>query len=292
MIPLDQWTQAARPFEHGGFRLHYHEAGDGPPLVLIHGFPTCSWDWQALWPSLTARYRCIALDMLGFGLSDKPKDHVYSLLEQADFHEALLCKLGITEAHFIAHDYGDSVLQELLARQQRGEHKVTVLSAYMLNGGIIPGQHRPRFMQRILSSPLGRFVGPLINERGFRRSLSEVFGPNTQPSDEELAGWWKQMQHNGGKLVMYRLIRYMQERRDNYDRWVGVLAVSPAPLRFYAGALDPVSGQHMAEAFLALGPNQDGGILQGIGHYPQTEAPDEVLADYGDFRSRILEAKA
>jgi pimeloyl-ACP methyl ester carboxylesterase len=99
------------------------------------------------------------------------------------------------------------------------------------------------------------------------------------------------MQHNGGQYVMHRLIRYMQERRDNYDRWVGVLADSPAPLRFYAGALDPVSGQHMAEAFLALGPKNNGGILQGIGHYPQTEAPDAVLADYAAFRARILEAK-
>ena len=287
MIPLHAWRDSAKWHSFGKHQVAWHEEGTGEPLVLIHGFPTCSWDWNQLWPHLTKSHHCIAMDMLGFGLSDKPRPHRYSLFEQSDLHEELLASLGIQEAHFLAHDYGDTVLQELLARQRAGRQKVHVLSAYMLNGGIIPGQHRPRLMQRLLHSPLGPLVSRLISRRGFQRSFSEIFGPDTPPSEAELAAWWEQISVNDGARIMHLLIRYMSERRENYDRWVGVLANSPAPLRFFTGECDPISGKHMAECFQQLGPAQDVGTLPRIGHYPQTEAPQAVLEDYAQFRTRV-----
>ncbi|MFM1919852.1 MAG: hypothetical protein RLZZ303_1486 [Candidatus Hydrogenedentota bacterium] len=287
MIPVRDWRDSGRYESWRGRRIFLHDEGSGPVLILIHGFPTCSWDWSALWPELTARYRCLALDMLGFGFSDKPRRHAYSLFEQADLHEELVSRMGISSFHVLAHDYGDTVLQELMARQKEGKDTPRIESAYMLNGGIIPGQHRPRFMQRLLASPLGPVASRLISERGFRRSFSEVFAPGTQPTEAELHSWWEQISHNDGHRIMHRLIRYMRERRENYDRWVGLLTTPPVPLRFFAGDLDPVSGRHMAECFGALGPNQDWGLIEGIGHYPQTEAPSRVFDDYLAFRARV-----
>lgn len=289
MITVAQWRDTGQWLDFRGHRIFYQAAGEGAPLLLIHGFPTCSWDWQGLWPALTRRYRCIAPDMLGFGYSDKPRMHNYSLFEQADLCEDLLLHHGIGAVHVLAHDYGDTVLQELLARQREGKQRIKVLSAYMLNGGIIPGQHRPRLMQRLLLSPLGRFIGPMLTEQRFRKSFGEIFGEHSQPTDEELRAWWVLLIHNDGLAVTHRLIRYMHERRRNYDRWVTVLSNSPAPLRFLAGSEDPVSGRHMAECFGRLGQHQDWGLLEGIGHYPQTEAPDTVLGDYLIFHERVPE---
>ena len=118
-------------------------------LVLVHGFPTSSWDWHAVWPALEARFRVVALDMLGYGLSDKPAGHDYSIFEQADLQEALLGRLGIGACHVLAHDYGDTVVQELLARRVEKKPGVgTFHSVCFLNGGLIPGFHRPRPIQR------------------------------------------------------------------------------------------------------------------------------------------------
>src|SRR5512133_2659710 len=118
MISLDEWERSGTFTTLQGHRIFCREGGDpsAPALVLIHGFPTASWDYEALWEPLCQRYRVITLDMLGFGLSAKP-DAPYSILRQADLFEARLAELGITDFHVLAHDYGDTVAQELLARE-------------------------------------------------------------------------------------------------------------------------------------------------------------------------------
>src|SRR5262245_59196885 len=115
-MQLAEWQRGAARFDYRGYPIFYRDDGRGPAVVCIQGFPTASWDWHKLWPALTARFRVIALDMIGFGLSAKPRAYDYSLRDQAALHEALLAALGIGEAHILAHDYGDSVAQELLAR--------------------------------------------------------------------------------------------------------------------------------------------------------------------------------
>ena len=120
-IALADWQAQGHDFLWHGQLIRYWTAGEGEPLLLIHGFPTASWDWHRLWQPLAQRYRVIACDMLGFGYSAKPRGHAYSLLEQADVQQALLAQLAVDQpVHVLAHDYGDSVAQELLARHQQG----------------------------------------------------------------------------------------------------------------------------------------------------------------------------
>ncbi|HEY0988234.1 MAG TPA: alpha/beta fold hydrolase, partial [Kofleriaceae bacterium] len=137
-MTLDAWRAAGAYFDFHGHAIFHRVDGEptrAPALLCIHGFPTASWDWQATWPALRARFACvIAPDMLGFGFSAKPHPHDYSMLEQADLHEALLAKLRIRRVHVLAHDYGDTVAQELLAREI--EDRVSLLSVAFLNGGL------------------------------------------------------------------------------------------------------------------------------------------------------------
>jgi len=287
MFPIDEWKERGDFLSYRGRRIFYLDEGTGPVLVLIHGFPTSSWDWCRLWQPLTERYRCIAFDMIGFGFSDKPPHHPYSLFDQCDLHEVLLDKLGITQAHVLSHDYGDTVAQEWLARQAEGTERVALLSVAMLNGGIIYGKHHPRIMQRVLASPLGRIVGPLTTRRRFERSFRPIFGAGTQPDAEELAAYWHGIEHNRGTRVLHRIIRYLSERKRHAHRWVPVLAAPPVPLVFIVGEEDPISGRDMADAFVALGPAQHCVRLPGIGHYPQMEAPEQVIAAYAAFRDSL-----
>ena len=89
-IPLCVWRTRGLNFSFRGLAIRYWSAGQGEPLLLIHGFPTASWDWHYLWAPLTQRFRVIACDMLGFGDSAKPRGHDYRLLEQADIQQLSL----------------------------------------------------------------------------------------------------------------------------------------------------------------------------------------------------------
>lgn len=296
MTTLAAWQAAGQRFTHRGHSIFYRAGGHGhgrggPALLLIHGFPTASWDWAPLWPSLCARFASvIAVDMIGFGFSAKPRDYPYSIFDQADLHEALLRALGIAQVHLLAHDYGDTVAQELLARhedrQARGDASLRVRSCVFLNGGLFPESHRPRLIQKLLRSPLGGFVARLSSRRTFGRQFAAVFGPRTQPSAAELDDFWTLIATHGGERLSHRLLHYIPERRLHCARWVGVLQTTAVPLRVIDGAADPVSGAHMVRRYRELVPNPDTVLLAGIGHYPQIEAPSAVLTAFESFHDR------
>lgn len=285
-IALDAWRAQGRELSWAGQRIRYWEAGAGEPLLLIHGFPTASWDWHYLWQPLAEHYRVIACDMLGFGDSSKPRRHAYSLLEQADLQQALLAHLGIDgPLHVLAHDYGDSVAQELLARHHEG--RIRLASCVFLNGGLFPETHHPVLMQKLLLSPLGPLIGTLFSRKTLASNFAKVFGPQTQPSPRELDDFWQLIIRNDGPGIMHRLIRYMPERRVQRDRWVAAMQRGGVPLRVIDGAVDPISGAHMVARYHELIPEPDTVLLDGIGHYPQTEAPEQVLAHYLAFRQAL-----
>ena len=284
---LDEWRVAGSTFEYRGYPVFYRDGGAGDALVCVHGFPTASWDWQAVWPALVGRFRVVAPDMMGFGFSSKPRDYSYSIHDQASLHEVLLRSLGVTAGHVLAHDYGDTVTQELLARYEdrraRGEEGFIIRSVCLLNGGLFPETHRARLVQRLLMSPLGPLLARLTNERSFQRSFRPIFGADTQPSDAELHDFWTLMSSGGGAKIAHKIIRYMEERRQFRERWVGVLQRTTVPIRLIDGTDDPVSGRHMAERYRELVPDPDVVLLEGIGHYPQVEAPESVLRHFLAF---------
>lgn len=287
-ISLADWRAQGKGITFNGHAIRYWTAGavDAEPLLLLHGFPTASWDWHYLWQPLSQRYRVIACDMLGFGFSAKPRGHAYSLLEQADLQQALLAHLRVEgPVHVLAHDYGDSVAQELLTRHHEG--RIHLASCVFLNGGLFPETHHPVLMQKLLLSPVGPLLGRLFSRAKLKANLDKVFGANTRASDSEVDAFWTLMAHNQGPAVMHRLIRYMPERREQRERWVTAMQKGGVPLRVIDGAVDPISGAHMVTRYRELIANPDTVLLEGIGHYPQTEAPDQVLAHYLAFRQAL-----
>lgn len=284
------WQQQARSFDFAGHQMAYWQDGpaDAPVLLLIHGFPTASADWWPLWPALAQRFRLLAVDMLGFGLSAKPRRHRYSILQQAQILEQIAAHCGIQRCHVLAHDYGDTVAQELLARHLEGG-PLRLKSLCLLNGGLFPETHRATRMQKLLHSPLGPLLSRLMTRPRFERSFSAVFGAGTRPSAEELDLYWAQVDApgagRGSQGIAHLLIRYMAERRAQRARWVGALERSDVPMRVICGADDPVSGAHMAQRYRQLLSEADVVLLDGIGHYPQCEAPDAVLRAFEDFQA-------
>ena len=142
--------------------------------------------------------------------------------------EALLQDKKIERVKIISHDYGDTVAQELLARfnarQSKGEKGLEINHLCLLNGGLFPEVHRPLLVQKILMSPLGGLVSRLFSRKKLGKNFKNIFGPNTQPTEAELDDFWTLIEGNGGRYVFHLLIRYMAERVQYRDRWVGGIA--------------------------------------------------------------------
>lgn len=283
---VEQWYGGGECCDIEGRGVFYRRDGSGEALFCIHGFPTASWDFVDIWPALTARFDTIAHDMLGFGRSDKTRRDITIKL-QADVIEQLLLKLDISRAHILAHDLGDTVAQELLARQYEGSAKVQWLSCVFLNGGIFPEEHRPRRVQKLLASPVGPLIAAMMTRRSYRKTMTRIFGPKYPPSDNFINGSWQLATENNGKQMFPVLIRYMQERRDNRERWVGPLEQPGIPLALINGVLDPVSGGHAAQRFRDVVPNADVTLLDDAGHYPHVEKPAAVLAAFERFHNNL-----
>jgi pimeloyl-ACP methyl ester carboxylesterase len=280
VTPYEQAAKFALDFR--GHRLQARRGGQGPALWLVHGFPTSSRDWRGVWTDLAARHELFALDMLGFGASAKPRRFDYSIAASADQWVALAEATGLREVAVLAHDYGDTVAQELLARQREGRLGFRITSVAFLNGGLFPEATFPLRIQRLLAGPLGPALVRFVRERSFTASLQRICA-RPWPGDEA-AEAWQQLVRDGGRAAMPKLLRYIAERRRHRERWVGALQHAGVPIALINGVDDPISGRGIVARWRELLPAAPVFELPGVGHYPQVEAPEEVLAAYSDFR--------
>lgn len=285
MSSIDEWTASGELITWRGQQIYVRAVGSGDPVLLIHGFPTSSLDWHLLEPLLADRFRLISFDLLGFGLSAKPLAGDYRIAAQADLAQAVLAHFGIRRCRVLAHDYGDTVAQELLARQIDGSATFEMQQLALLNGGLIPECHRPRLIQKLLASPLGPLIARLTHYSRFAASMRKIC---TRPlAETELKSMWALIEHHEGRRVMPKLIGYMAERRAHRERWVGALQRAPLPVRVINGSDDPISGAHLVRRYRELVAGADVIELAGVGHYPQIEAPAEVARAFVEFAAGL-----
>lgn len=280
-MSVSSWEQQGLHREVLGRRLFVVDTGAtdgepaGDPVVVLHGFPTCSLDWRDAIERLSRRRRVVAVDLLGFGLSEKP-DQRYSLFEQSDLVEAVVGELGIERAVLVSHDMGDSVAGELLARSLDGRLGFAVSSRVLSNGSIYLGMAQLTDGQKMLLGLPDEMVAadaaPTVEL--LAGALRATCAPTSPVSEAELAALAELIVRAGGNRLLPRTIRYVEERRVHEDRWTGAIERHPAPLTIVWGDLDPIAVWPMAERLYAARPDATLVRLSGVGHYPMLEAPD------------------
>jgi haloalkane dehalogenase len=92
-----------------GQRMHYVDEGRGKPILFVHGNPTWSFAWRRFIAGLSPRYRCVAVDHVGCGLSDKPREYNYTLRQHIENLDRLITALDLKEITLVAHDWGGAI---------------------------------------------------------------------------------------------------------------------------------------------------------------------------------------
>jgi len=287
---VQRWRDAGTSEEVLGRRLFVHrrEGNEDPLLLFLHGFPSSSYDWRELLALRRDGRATLAFDLLGFGLSEKPPDHLYTLAWQADAAEELVRRAGSPPVFVVAHDMGTSVATELMARDLRGELGMRLTGALLFNGSMLLHLASPTIGQRLLRSRLGPLFARLSSERTFRVQFGRVFSAEHPLSAEEAADQWSLITHGGDRGIVRKTIHYMDERERFTERWHGAIRDWPGPLTLAWGLRDPVATTAVLDGLRALRPGVEASELPDAAHYPQIERPDLISAAL----DRALEAAA
>jgi haloalkane dehalogenase len=139
--------------------MHYLDEGRGPVLLFVHGTPTWSFEFRHLVRALRARYRCIAPDHLGFGLSDRPAHLPYTPEAHAQVLGRFVDRLGLSNFTLVVHDFGGPIALPLALGAGRVE-RLVVLNSWMWSFADDPVIRR---RARMLSGAFGRFLYRWLN---------------------------------------------------------------------------------------------------------------------------------
>ncbi|PRX43419.1 pimeloyl-ACP methyl ester carboxylesterase [Prauserella shujinwangii] len=264
------------------FTRHRRGAGTDPALLLLHGYPTSSYDWHAVLPLLGDR-TVVTLDFLGFGLSAKPRRHRYTLFEQANIVEYVAGEYLDGSVTVVAHDMGTSVATELMARDCEHALDFRLDRVILSNGSVLLDRASLRPVQRLLRSPAGPLVAALGNRRVFRRQLAAVYSPAHPLDPADADRHWQLLAAGDGHRVLHRLAGYLGERVRYAPRWHGAVREWPGPLGLLWGLRDPVATTSVLDGLRELRPEAGVVVLPEAGHYPQLEDPVGYVRGLADL---------
>ena len=284
---VESWRREGTVEDVLGHRLFVRRReGKGPFLLLLHGFPSSSYDWRELL-ALRPERAALAFDCLGYGLSEKPRGHLYALAGHADAAQELVRRAGSPPVFVVGHDMGTSVATELMARDLRGELDFEMAGALLFNGSMLLHLAKPTVGQKILRSRFGPLASRLTTERGFRAQFSRIFSPEHPLTDEEAADQWSLIAHNDGQRIGHLLVHYMAERERFTERWHGAIRDWPGPLTLTWGLLDPVARTEVLDGLRELRPGVEVIELPELAHYPQIEDPPAIAAALDTALTRV-----
>ena len=248
------------------------------PLVVLHGFPTSSFDFFHVLDVLAEHRRVLLFDMIGYGLSAKP-DGAYTIDLQADVAQAFVADVGVSRLALLTHDVGDTVGGELLARQAEGRWPVEITRRVLTNGSIYIEMAKLSVGQQLLLSlPDERLPDSAgIDGPALEASLAATFSARSRVEESDLHGAAELISHDDGHLLLPRTIRYIEERRRNQARYTGAIETHRSPVTIVWGTDDPIAVAAMATRLHGVRPDAPLTWMQDVGHYPMLEAPSAFL---------------
>jgi 2-hydroxymuconate-semialdehyde hydrolase len=267
-----------RRFASSGGELAYVEEGEGPAVVLLHGFPTSSFLWRAFVPPLAARFRVIAPDLLGYGDSEQPADVDLSMTAQTGYVRELLESLGVQRFAAIGHDLG-GVVAQLLALEGSVEALV-LLDAAAFDAWPIEGV-------RMIQATEPEQETPELVQQLVRLTFDLGVGHAGRLTEEAMAAYLAPFVKEAGAPAFFRAVRAIDGAgligRDEE------LARLDIPVMLLWGEDDPFIPTEIAERLNELIPTSTLALLPGCSHFVTEDAPETIVPlVYEYLRARYL----
>ena len=280
------WLDAqAYPFEHrwaelpGGRGMHYIDEGQGAPLLFVHGTPSWSFEWRHLVRALSATYRCVAPDLLGFGLSDRPRDFAYTPEAHAEALSAFVEAIGLRDYTLVVHDFGGPIALPLCFGPT-GVRRLVVMNSWTWS---FDGDTEMEQKARIAGGRLGRFLYRRLN-LSLRVLTPHAFADRRKLTPEIHAQYLAPFPDAWSRgAVLWTLAAAILGSGAHYDSlWGRREELRDIPALIVWGMQDPAFPPRYLERWMAALPAARVSELPA-GHWPHEELPDEVLAAMREF---------
>jgi pimeloyl-ACP methyl ester carboxylesterase len=256
-------------------KLYYYEEGKGPPLLLIHGFGASTYTWRHVAPELAKSYRVIAVDLKGFGQSDKPFDGRYSVYDQAELLAQLIEDKDLRDLTLVGHSFGGGVALLLaLEANQRLDGRITRL---VLLDSIAYPQNIPVFFRLLdvpLVSQLGvRMVPPLVQTRV---ALQIAYFDDSKIDPEEIELYAAPLKTAAGKHAIIHSARQIvpEDIAELSERYKTI----ELPTLILWCDHDRIVPLEVGIKLRRTLPNSTLRLIEDCGHMPQEEQPASTLA--------------
>jgi pimeloyl-ACP methyl ester carboxylesterase len=267
--------------------IFHVEMGDpeAPLLLLIHGWPTSSFDWSAVAGKLSARFRVCALDFPGAGFSAKPQGWGYSLARDEELIEFYLAEvIGANAGVMVAHDRGDSVALLHAARCAQGRSVMRPEHLVLSNGNIfLPLSNLTAAQRHMLDEQSWPGIAAVLTAPGLAAALgASMFTPPRTPDDPEVEALSAIFTHEAGMTVLHETIQYLTERAKEEQAWLAGLSEASFPVTMIWGLYDTVAPPRVAsyvwtEYLMRKHGNNRLYFIPDANHYLQVDRPDAFV---------------
>lgn len=268
-VQLDNYRVSGRTIEIPGKQLIAVEQGRGTPVLFLHGIPTFSYLWRDVLPVVALNHRAIALDLPGFGLSEKQSTWDYSITAQAVAVQSALRQLGINRVALVAHDMGALVAAELLSREPELVSNLILLNTSFRqaawSGGISP--------LSILRAPLAGELALAVSRRWMLKRAMMIYVHHSERlTGDVMEHYWWPFDH-GFKQTLLNMARNPIARPDDFGRWRSALRQLTVPSQIIWGALDPTFTLADAHDLVSLIVGAELHVLDQANHFVPEDQP-------------------
>jgi len=279
-VALPTWIdRAAYPFNPESFvttdgTMRFVDEGEGLPVLLVHGTPSWSFEWRTIISGLRGEARCIAPDHLGFGLSDKPPLAPYAPADHARRLLALVRHLDLRDLTLVLHDFGGPIGLPVLLDEPSRVRSIVLVNTWAWPHG---QDRRVARVSRIIQSPFGRWLYQRWNASP-RWLLPSVFGQRSKLTRAIHRHYLAPFPNPQSRRSLWVLGCELAGSDPYYAQlWARHGRLEPRPVSIVWGLSDPAFGPSYLETWKTALPHASITALPNVGHFPQEEAPDEVI---------------
>ena len=278
-LDRNEYPFTSKYFDVNGHQMHFIDEGQGDTLLFVHGTPSWSFDFRKVINTLKSDFRCIAIDNIGFGLSDKPEHYDYSTHGHSKTLEKFVLGHNLTDLTLVVHDFGGPIGLYFAIQHPERIKKLIILNSWLWSSKDDPDYIK---LSKVLKSPLLPFLYKYLNFSP-KVILPQSFGDQKLPKrllKQYTQPFADKTQRNGALAFAHSLLN----DQDWFEElWNKKQAISDKPTLFIWGMKDPAIKPHNLEKFVSGFPNSKAIKLDTCGHFPQEEQSETVAKSIRDF---------